>query len=76
VPPTLQFFLHSLDRGLHAITPRFPLKLESARSLLSTDHRKAQEVEGLRLALPTFLSVQGSEAPKPNDPCLFRMQRE
>jgi hypothetical protein len=55
VPPTLQFFLHSPYRGLHAITSRSPLKLESAHSFLPADHRKSQKVEGLRFALPAFL---------------------
>jgi len=76
VPPALQFSLHSLYRGLHAITSRPPLELESAHSFLPADHRKAQKGEGLRFTLPTFPPVECCVAPKPNDPCLFRMQRE
>src|ERR1019366_10347391 len=46
------------------------------RAFLPADHREAQKVEGLRFALTTLLSIECCIAPKPNEPCLFRMQRE
>jgi len=52
--------LHSLYRGLHAITSRPPLELESAHSFLPADHRKAQKGEGLRFTLPTFLRLSAA----------------
>jgi len=75
VPPALQFSLHSLYRGLHAITSRPPLELESAHSFLPQIIVKPKKVKVSGLPCPRS-SVECCVAPKPNDPCLFRMQRE
>jgi len=75
VTPSLQFALHSLDRGLQPVASGPPQKLEAARTFLPADHREAQKVEGLRLTQSTFLPIEGRKAAEPKDPCLFRVYR-
>src|SRR5207342_1181873 len=71
-----QLVLNSSERRAHAVPPAFPLELEMALVGLAADEREAQEVEGLRLAEPTLIARDRSEAAKLDQTGLFRMQRQ
>ena len=60
-----QFVLHLVQLGSEPLGRRLPLYDEpSAPVLPPTDVGKAQEREGLRLALPALPSVLGGEPPE------------
>jgi hypothetical protein len=56
VHPPPQFLFHRQKLCLQPIAPGFPPEQKLAASRLAADHRKAQEVEGLRPAFPALLS--------------------
>ena len=56
--------------------PDFRLSWKWPRRRLAADEREAQESEGLRLAEPTLIACDRSEAAKLDQAGLFRMQRQ
>src|SRR5215217_9426767 len=60
----------------HSIASRLPFDQELAPTCLAADEGEAQEVEGLRLAVPAPLAVFCREASELDQPGLLRVQRQ
>ena len=67
--------LQLLDFDPEPLGYRLALDEEPSRQSFHAAHvREAQKIEGLRFALPTLLSVLGSEASELDEACLIGMQ--
>jgi len=71
--PPPQFVLNLLELGPHPVAPGLPFDLELVLACLAADEGEAQEVEGLRLAEPTPLTVFRRKASELDQSGLLRM---